>query len=181
MAKILFIVRFFRSLIGDALYLQSLRKRFPGVIFRANISIVENGKNLTLGSGTEIAQNTFINCGGQKWSEYKGYFKCGKQCYIGPNSVIFAAGEIEMGDCCLLWGSINLMSFEHSFIDKSKPYALQPNQYAKITIGNNVCIGANTTVTRGVTIGDNAVIEANSFIDYNVPANAVVAKTKTAS
>lgn len=42
-----------------------------------------------------------------------------------------------------------------------------------ITVGNNVWIGAHSTVLAGVTIGDNAVIGAGSVVTRDIPANVV--------
>ena len=44
-----------------------------------------------------------------------------------------------------------------------------------IQIGNNVWIGMNSIVMRGVTIGDNVVIGANSVVTKDIPSNAVAA------
>ncbi|MCQ2281530.1 MAG: acyltransferase [Bacteroidales bacterium] len=46
---------------------------------------------------------------------------------------------------------------------------------APIIIGENVWIGTNARICKGVTIGDNAIIAANSVVTKNVPANAVAA------
>lgn len=43
------------------------------------------------------------------------------------------------------------------------------------TIGNDVWIGTNVTILRGVTIGDGAVIAANALVREDVPPYAVVA------
>lgn len=45
----------------------------------------------------------------------------------------------------------------------------------KVKIGDNVFIGVNTTILKGVTIGDNVIIGANSLINKDVPAYSVVA------
>lgn len=45
----------------------------------------------------------------------------------------------------------------------------------KVKIGNNVFIGMNTTILKGVTIGNNVIIGANSLINKDVPDNCVVA------
>ena len=42
-----------------------------------------------------------------------------------------------------------------------------------ITIGNNVWIGAGSTVLAGVTIGDNTVIGAGSVVKKSIPANVI--------
>lgn len=44
----------------------------------------------------------------------------------------------------------------------------------KVKIGNNVFIGMNTTILKGVTIGNNVIIGANSLINKDVPDNCVV-------
>lgn len=46
---------------------------------------------------------------------------------------------------------------------------------AKIMIGDNVFIGANTTILKGVTIGDNVIIGANSLVNKSIPSDCVVA------
>ena len=42
-----------------------------------------------------------------------------------------------------------------------------------ITVGNNVWIGAGTTVLAGVTIGDNVTIGAGSVVVKDIPSNSV--------
>ena len=47
------------------------------------------------------------------------------------------------------------------------------NVYGRIRIGDNVFIGANTTILPGVEIGDNVVIGACSVVTKNIPNNSV--------
>lgn len=42
------------------------------------------------------------------------------------------------------------------------------------TIGNNVWIGPNAVIVGGVTIEDNVLIAANSYVNFDVPANSIV-------
>lgn len=44
-----------------------------------------------------------------------------------------------------------------------------------VCIGNNVFIGMNSTILKGVTVGDNVVIGAGSVVTKNIPTNCVVA------
>lgn len=44
-----------------------------------------------------------------------------------------------------------------------------------IRIGNNVWLGVNVTVMKGVTIGDNALIGAGSIVTKDIPANVIAA------
>lgn len=45
----------------------------------------------------------------------------------------------------------------------------------KVVIGNNVFIGINSIILRGVTVGNNCVIGAGSVVTKDVPGNTVVA------
>lgn len=45
-------------------------------------------------------------------------------------------------------------------------------------IGNNVIIGAHSTVTGGITIGNNVIIAPNTFVNFDVPDDTVVVSPK---
>ena len=51
----------------------------------------------------------------------------------------------------------------------------QPVKAVPIHIGNQVFIGANCTILKGVTIGDGAVIGAASVVCHDIPAGALAA------
>lgn len=44
-----------------------------------------------------------------------------------------------------------------------------------VVIGNNVWLGMNSVVMKGVTIGDNTIIGANSIVTRDIPANVIAA------
>ena len=44
----------------------------------------------------------------------------------------------------------------------------------KLTIGNNVFIGANSVIVKPVTIGNNVVIAAGSIVTKDIPSNCLV-------
>ena len=46
---------------------------------------------------------------------------------------------------------------------------------SEIVIGNNVFIGANSIILKGVSIGEGAVVGAGSIVTKDVPAFAIVA------
>lgn len=45
----------------------------------------------------------------------------------------------------------------------------------KVTIGNNVFIGMNSIILKGVTVGNNVIIGAGSLVNKDIPDNCVVA------
>lgn len=53
-------------------------------------------------------------------------------------------------------------------------YLIKEYRIGKVVIGDEVMIGANTTILPGITIGDRAIISAGSLIHKDVPAGAFV-------
>lgn len=53
-------------------------------------------------------------------------------------------------------------------------YLIDEYRVGEVVIGNEVMIGANSTILPGVTIGDRAVIGAGSLVHKDVPAGAFV-------
>lgn len=62
---------------------------------------------------------------------------------------------------------VSIFDPQSVFIDSTRPCLLE--------IGNNVFIGMQATILKGVTIGNNVIIGANSLVNKNVPDNTVVA------
>jgi len=53
-------------------------------------------------------------------------------------------------------------------------YLIDEYRVGEVVIGDEVMIGANTTILPGVTIGDRAVVGAGSLVHKDVPAGAFV-------
>lgn len=53
-------------------------------------------------------------------------------------------------------------------------YLIDEYRLGDVVIGDEVMIGANTTILPGVTIGDRAVISAGTLVHRDVPAGAFV-------
>lgn len=57
--------------------------------------------------------------------------------------------------------------------DASEKKAIGNTSVAKVTIGDNVFIGAKSIILQGVTIGDNVIIGAGSIVTRNIPSNSI--------
>lgn len=77
---------------------------------------------------------------------------------------------IEIGDNVTF--SIRVTVLAH---DASTKLYLGYAKIGKVKIGNNVFVGANSTILCNVEIGDNCIIGANSVVTKDVPSNSVVA------
>ena len=79
---------------------------------------------------------------------------------------------IEIGDNVTMAPRVHILCH-----DASTKQFLGYTKIGRVTIGNNVFIGAESVVLPGVTIGNNVIIGANSTVTDNIPDNVVVAGT----
>lgn len=112
------------------------------------------------------------------------YSKMGTMSYIGDYTVVI--NSIINKFTSISWG-VTIGPEEHdfkrvtnhSFLYSTKSFQLVKEKLyspfeKKCEIGNDVWIGCNSTILRGVTIGDGAVIGANSLVNKDVPPYAIV-------
>ena len=95
----------------------------------------------------------------------------GSNVYINFNLTVVDDVEIIVGDYVMFGPNVTIATANHPIdpVLRQKGY-----QYAKkITIGNNVWIGANAVILPGVTIGENSIIGAGSIVTKDVPPNVV--------
>lgn len=77
---------------------------------------------------------------------------------------------IEIGDNVTMAPRVHVLCH-----DASTKQFLGYTKIGRVTIGNNVFIGADSVILPGVNIGNNVVIGANSTITHDIPDSCVVA------
>lgn len=96
-------------------------------------------------------------------------------CNTGMSGVtVYAKKEITIGNNCLI--GANCKIFDGDFHPADPEERLKnPNagKCAPVHIGNNVFIGCNSLVLKGVNIGNNSVISAGSLVVKDIPANCL--------
>ena len=116
------------------------------------------------------------------------------RCVVGDftllnGAIIMAEDEIEIGSHCLISWNVGIADSDFHPLEPAKrlidAQALAPffkNRPARpklktapVKIGNNVWIGMNAVILKGVTIGDNSVVAAGAVVTKSVPANTIVA------
>ena len=132
----------------------------------------------------------------------KSKIKIGKNCeflsrsnanLIGINrpcmlSTLTETASIEIGDNCGFSGTVigaftsikignNVRCGANTLITDSDWHPDDPRVGASkaVVIGDNVWLGLNAVVLKGVEIGANTVIGANSLVTKNIPANVIAA------
>ncbi len=112
------------------------------------------------------------------------YSKMNTLSYIGDYTVVINS---EIGKFSSISWGVTIGPEEHdysrltnhSFLYSLKSFEITPYKHyspfeKECVIGNDVWIGCNSTVLRGVSVGNGAVIGANSLVNKDVPPYAIV-------
>jgi acetyltransferase-like isoleucine patch superfamily enzyme len=130
-------------------------------------------ERLVAAEGVYLDFAAYIHCGGLDWCDFKGQVTIGEGSYIGPQSVIFGMGGVEIGAHVLISPNVVISSMEHPIHDVSRPMDQQPRTFERIKIGDDVYIGSSAVITPGVTIGTGAVVGAGAVVTHDVPDYAI--------
>jgi acetyltransferase-like isoleucine patch superfamily enzyme len=102
---------------------------------------------VVIGKGTSVSNNTVIN---------------------GVSIGVFIGEDVMIAPgCCIV-------AFDHGMEDNGIQMSKQALIERRITIHNDVWIGANCTIASGVIIGQGAVIAANAAVTRNVAEYSVI-------
>lgn len=100
--------------------------------------------------------------------EAKSVLTIGKNCGLS-GTVIGCFSEITIGNN-VLCGANTLITDSDWHLDNNRTNGPSP-----IHIADNVWLGANVTVLKGVSIGKNAIIGASSVVTKSIPDNVIAA------
>ena len=135
--------------------------KLRGKVFVNKFGEIHVGKNLSIVGHPWAVQIT---------STKGANLTFGDNVYVNAGVGIAANKEIIIGNNVKIGPRTSIFDSNYHRIDSADKGELS----RKITIGNNVWIGADCTILPGVTIGDNSVIAAKSTVNKNVPNNVLV-------
>jgi len=103
--------------------------------------------------------------------------RLGSYTYIGRNCYITKS---EIGRYCSIANNVSIGQGEHALNCVSTSAFFYGSPWEILTassciVGNDVWIGVDAVILRGVMVGDGAVIAANSVVTRDVPPYAIVA------
>ena len=97
----------------------------------------------------------------------------GDNCFIGNSTEFNISERISIGNNCLIASNCKFIDHDHGFSEINKLIRLQEPKITLIIIEDNVWIGTNCIILKGVTIGTGSVIGSGSVVTKNVPPNEV--------
>jgi acetyltransferase-like isoleucine patch superfamily enzyme len=130
------------------------------------------GARLTIGDRVSIGRFATLVC--------EGELEIGSDSYIGQGTVIVAVERITIGRDALIATNITIRDQDHG-TNPAAPYRSQPLRTEPIEIGENVWLGANAVVLKGVRIGDGAVVGAGAVVRSEVPPRHLAVGVPAAS
>lgn len=94
----------------------------------------------------------------------------GYNCFCNTNVSITSMKKVSIGNNVKIANNVVIVDHDHDYKNNNVGYISDP-----VTIGDNVWIGANVVILKGVTIGNNAVVAAGSVVNKDIPAFCVAA------
>lgn len=125
----------------------------------------------TVGKNFRIAGNYIIND--------PKMLVIGDNCSIGPNAVIYCYyKKIILGNNVMIGPNVTMVNGDHNIRKIGIPiidnHEKEPTDDLEIIIEDDVWIGANVTILKGVTIGRGAVIAAGAILSRSVMPYCIV-------
>ena len=104
-------------------------------------------------------------------AENNSNISIGDNCYFNHNCSITSLNKVMIGDNCMFGN--NVVIVDHNHLIKSNEISGKEFEKSEVKIGNNVWIGANSVILKGVHIGDNSVVAAGAVVTKNIASKEI--------
>ena len=130
-----------------------------------DVRIWKQRGEIILGDRVLLHRGGKLSCLGK---DNKAIIKIGNRSYIGDRTEIHAGSLVEIGNGCNI-------SWNCTILDRDYHKLCSDEEIIKpVKICDNVWIGCNSTILKGVTIGEGAVVAAGSVVTKDVPPKTLV-------
>lgn len=127
---------------------------------------INKGNVLSFGSNVYVDDYCSFEC-------IEGNVYVGDNTFFNTNNKIVSLKKISIGSNCLFGPNVGIFDHDHRFDISDIPIISQGYNTKEINIGNNIWIGSNCTITRGVKISDKVVVAANSVVTKDITTKGV--------
>lgn len=107
--------------------------------------------------------------------KYSSYWKSGPsiivndKVFIGRGCEFNITKQIEIGNHSMISSGCKFIDHDHGVVLSAEPMGALPPHEAPITIEDDVWLGVNVVVLRGVTIGHGSVVGAGAVVTKSIP------------
>lgn len=124
--------------------------------------VVSKGSHISIG-----ARNNFRNYF-QIRAVHGGKIIIGDDCFCNTNVSITSLDNVKIGNRVKLANNVVIVDHDHDYISGNIGYQSKP-----VVIEDDVWIGANVVILKGVTIGKGAVVAAGAVVTNSIPSCCV--------
>jgi acetyltransferase-like isoleucine patch superfamily enzyme len=101
--------------------------------------------------------------------------RIGNNTHLGYSLNITVGCDITIGSDVMIAGGVTIFSYDGHAANPMERHAIAPKETSKpVTIEDNVWVGMNCTIMKGVTIGRNSVIVPGSVVTQKIPPDSLV-------
>lgn len=93
--------------------------------------------------------------------------------FIGRGCEFNVSRSLKIGDGSLIASGCKFIDHDHGHALLNVPIRSQDTRDGPILIENNVWLGCNTIVLKGVTIGAGAIVGAGAVVTRSIPQNEI--------
>ena len=132
------------------------------------------GSNISVGNFPTFisAPDDYIQITSWDTGDWNGKVDIGNYVLFSPGVRIMAAASISIGDSCMFGHGACITDADwHGIYDRTKVVG-SPKP---VVLENNVWVGEDAMICKGVTIGANSIIGARSVVTKDVPENTIYA------
>lgn len=134
-----------------------LKGQYSGSIFQG----IPHSTILFSSSGVLSLKGRLSSRANSYLSASTGRLSIGKNCFINQNAYIVSKDKIAIGDNVIVGPNAVIVDHDHDF--RSVDY-MREFKTAPVVIEDNVWIGGNVTILKGVSIGHDSVIGAGCVL-----------------
>ena len=124
--------------------------------------VISSGSSVSIGEGNHFRSRLQLR------AVHGGNIKIGNNCFFNSNVSITSLKSITIGNNVRIANNTVIVDHDHDYMNNMTEY-----QCDEVVIGDDVWIGANSVILKGVHIGNHAVIAAGSVVRHDVPDHTV--------
>jgi acetyltransferase-like isoleucine patch superfamily enzyme len=140
-----------------------------GYVWMRAVEIPRNWSDITLQPDVALDRGVVLLCSGPA-SGNKLVIRSGT--YVNRYTMFDVHEHLEIGRDCMIGPQCYFTDADHSF-EPDLPVKAQPMRTAPVIVEDEVWIGAQVVVLKGVRIGKGAVIGAGSVVTRDIPPNSI--------
>jgi len=159
--------------IGAAVEDDRQRRLLPGVRYGSGV-IVRGAERIRVGRNVFLDHRAYLNSNPSP--EGNSHITLGDNVEIGPYTVIWGGGGVEIGSNVHMGAHVHITSIQGARIPVTR---IDPAEGIEINrkpvkIGDHVLIFSGAVIVPGVTIGHHAMIAAGAVVTEDVPPYTMV-------